>query len=257
MKLHGPASKAVHPPLPSTELEKYPSIEEINVIAFPINDTTTQKKEHFAIYSTSDRNYFKTFLKTEGDQIWSDFTYIYPTTQYARRFNYSYLPHPDTFRYDQYIMRGKPVFAHFYRIYAALQLMQNEAKGYQGPPIDWVVYIDTDAFIAEPQFPLEAIVDAANVFSSRSNTNQSEVPEECHFITQEHGAIANSGFFMVRNSEWSIKFFKRWLEECEKRATDPKVMIKWVWDQGPLQNAILHVRQSFIIDSYLFICSIH
>jgi hypothetical protein len=214
--------------------------KEANIMASDLHhQNLSHKKEHFVIYSTSDKSYYKTFLQVHNisSNIWSIFSYMFPTAQYAKRFNYSYLPHPDTFNYDKARLRGHRPEAHYYRIYAALQLMNHVDSGYHGPPIDWLVYLDSDAFIQEPTLPLEAIVDAAAQFAAHRYSDF----EDCHFITQEHGMIVNSGFYVVRNSEWSINFFKRWLDECEKPARDTSLKIKWIWDQGPLQNAILHV----------------
>jgi hypothetical protein len=226
-----------------------PLLNDTNLIVNPLSlylpSTSRRKKEHFVIYSTSDRKYFNAFLHQQNESsIWSTFSYMFPTAQYAKRFNYSYLPHPNTFNYEHERLRGHPPESHYYRIFAALQLMRNASSGYSGPPIDWLVYLDADAFIAEPNLPLEAIVDAAAQFAKHRHSDS----DECHFITQEHGAIVNSGFFLVRNSEWSIKFFERWLAEGEKPDLDTSIKIRWVWDQGPLQNAILHV--STITDRY-------
>jgi hypothetical protein len=239
--------------VPSTNLPNFtmnndtlvlPSMADVNVIVSqPLSTNlpnSTRRKEHFVIYSTSNTVFFKArngINSKTTTSVTPVFTYTFPTAQYAKRFNYSYLPHPDTFNYEHERLRGHRLEAHYYRIFAALQLMRNQSNGYSGPPIDWLVYLDTDAFIAEPNLPLEAIVDAANIFAAKFQDDS----DECHFITQEHSIIANSGFFLVRNSPWSIKFFERWLDECEKPVRDKMIKIKWVWDQGPLQNAILHV----------------
>jgi hypothetical protein len=188
-------------------------------------------KQHFLLYSTMNIHYFQHYTH-----------YQQPTKRYAQLHNYTFLFHPNTFTYEHFRLRGKSITPHYYRIYAALQLLRQEVKHYNSnntmPNIDWLVYIDSDAFITESNLPLEAIIHAVESFQESSISTDSK--EHCHFIAQEHGAIINSGFFFLRNSPWSIQLLERWIQECEK-AGKPHRTMRWVWDQGPLQNAILHV----------------
>jgi hypothetical protein len=94
---------------------------------------------------------------------------------------------------------------------------------------------------------LEAIVQATELFSSKSLRLEDQ-HEDCHFIAQDHGMIVNSGFFLLRNSTWSLNFLERWINECKKAGKRHKT-VHWVWDQGPLQSALLYVR--------IFYLSIH
>ncbi len=248
-------------PKPKSNDTELPPVDEINAIApFPddLSSSVKKKKEHFVIFSTSNKGYYKSYVGggihvQHDNHPLASFTYVYPTAQYAKRYNYSFLSHPDTFDYERFRLKGHPILPHFLRIFAALQLMRKEVSSFHGPPIDWIVYMDTDAFIAEPDLPLEAIVDAAETFKASVVNNKSEPADNCQFIAQEHGAIVNSGFFFLKNSEWGIQFMERWIEECEKAWT--RKHIGWSRDQGPLQNVILHV--SFAIVSCPNIRMIH
>ncbi len=203
----------------------------------------------FVLYSTMNKDYYSMYSH-----------YHIHTYTYSNMHNYSFLHHPSTFSYSQYRLRGKPLLPHYYRIYAALQLMKGEVpafaddihnstykyhniapKGslYSIHNHTWLVYIDADAFIAEPFLSLQAILDVTETFISR-HPIATERDIECDFIAQEHNFIINSGFYVIRNTTWSLSLIERWIRECEKSHRSEHNM-HWVWDQGPLQNAILRV----------------
>lgn len=123
---------------------------------------------------------------------------------------------------------------HFNRIYAALNLLKGRSK-YSGPPVDWIVYIDTDAFISEPEIPLSVPIRLAEEYFSHV------VPKDrlpCQFIAQDHRNLVSSGFWILRNSTWSIQFIERWLKEAERLQSDQGI---WAKEQGPLMHSILRV----------------
>lgn len=186
-----------------------------------------QKTLHFLLFSTPDETFYK-----------SSYRYQNTVETYAKRHNYSYYLHPSNFTYYQYQLRGSLIGPHYYRMYAALQLLTGKVALPPGrPAADWIVYLDADIMIAEPFLPLEAMLDSTALFRLRLLNEE----DDCHFIAQDYPHIVNSGMFFLRNSTWSIDFIKNWIAECERAFKYP---LRWVYDQGPLQNIILKVSNN-------------
>jgi hypothetical protein len=186
---------------------------------------STVGSEKFLIYSTMDA-YFKA---TFG-------FYHAPTIEYANKFGYQFLHEVNTFDFSSYKLNGKNPLPHYYRIYAAIQLMSGKISNVTA---DWIVYLDSDAYFNEDSMPLDAFIDAVNdAFLPQFSEAEQKIP--CDLIAQDFDHVVNTGFFLLRNTTWSLDLMKRWLSECDKAHTGGR-RIGWVWDQGPFQNALLHV----------------
>jgi hypothetical protein len=147
--------------------------------------------------------------------------------EYAKKHNYPFL-----YRKEEFNIPGH-VQPHYYRLFATLNLMQNKAR-YQGPHVDWFVYLDTDAYFAERELPLHVITQAAEEFSKKFPND----PQPCDFIGQDLGTVLNSGVWYMRNTTWSQNLINVWWKECGKR---PIYKFGWFQDQGPLENAMVRV----------------
>lgn len=60
---------------------------------------------------------------------------------------------------------------------------------------DWVFYLDSDAWITNPQIPLETLLPAQG---------------GADFVVTEDAAGANAGAWIIRSSDWSRAFLKEW-----------------------------------------------
>lgn len=60
---------------------------------------------------------------------------------------------------------------------------------------DWVFYLDPDAWITNPEIPLEAVLPA---------------PGGADFVVTKDAAGANAGSWVIRSSDWSREFISRW-----------------------------------------------
>lgn len=147
--------------------------------------------------------------------------------EYAKKHNYPFFFEKNFFSIPDHAA------AHYFRIFAALSLMQNKAQ-YSGPPVDWIVYMDTDSYVAEKELPLHLVTQAAELFAAKFPHD----PEPCQFIGQDITEVMNSGMWFLRNSTWSQHLLDVWWKECNKR---PIYKFGWFQDQGPLENALLHI----------------
>eukprot|EP01038_Epipyxis_sp_PR26KG_P010102 gene10102-13578_t len=136
------------------------------------------------------------------------------------------------FNLSQYELTANPCNERtiwFDRIISALSLLRGTSL-YNGPPVEWIVYIDADAFIAEDKLPMSVLVEAGIKYA-----NSFDDKKECSFIGQDYPHIINSGFWLLRNNTWSIKFVEQWIEELYKSVKYDKC---WQVDQGPLQSVV-------------------
>jgi hypothetical protein len=99
----------------------------------------------------------------------------------------------------------------------------------------WIIYLDADAFAAERSLPVSVLLNAAE----KLHRSMSSVARQCHFIAQDQNHIVNTGAFLVLISEWSLQFLRQWKQEFEL-AHDNWGLQLWVYDQGALQNLLLH-----------------
>lgn len=60
---------------------------------------------------------------------------------------------------------------------------------------DWVFYLDSDAWITNPEIPLETLLPAQG---------------GADFVVTEDAAGANAGAWIIRSSDWSRAFLKEW-----------------------------------------------
>jgi len=146
---------------------------------------------------------------------------------YARKHNYPFMFRSEEFNLPHTIM------PHYYRLFATLNLMQGKTR-YTGPPVDWIVYLDTDAFFVERELPLHMITQAAELFIQKFPND----PQPCDFIGQDLTEVLNSGVWFMRNTTWSQSLIDIWWKECNKR---PIYKFGWFQDQGPLESALLHL----------------
>ena len=60
---------------------------------------------------------------------------------------------------------------------------------------DWVFYLDSDAWITNPEIPLETLLPAQG---------------GADFVVTEDAAGTNAGAWIIRSSDWSRAFLKEW-----------------------------------------------
>jgi hypothetical protein len=179
-------------------------------------------KETFLLFSIMDANYQAIMINYTNSKI-----------EYAESFGYTFLH-----KLSDFNLNIKELSHHStaHRIYAADRLLSGRSK-YTGPTVDWIVYIDSDAFIAEQYSPMTVLTDAAESFNKAlSNKNSS-----CHFVTQDSHGFVNSGFWMIKNSSYSLDFINRW-EKSFEFSENHGYVLAWLHDQGALLDAFLHVR---------------
>jgi hypothetical protein len=75
-------------------------------------------------------------------------------------------------------------------VWCVLQVAESVLDQY-----DWVFYLDADAWITNPEIPLEAVLPA---------------PGGADFVVTDDAAGANAGSWIVRSSDWSRDFLARW-----------------------------------------------
>ncbi len=210
------------------------TIAEFHSITVP-----SSKIEKFLIFSAMSTDYIPKYTN-----------YTKAKSAYSQQHGYDFLYKPEDFNFHP------DIHPNLYRIHAALSLLQGTSM-YTGPSADWIVYIDADAFFAEREIPLSVFLEAATehynkpldraLDSKKSNTTASDDTNHqiaiidtapCQFLTQDYQHGVNSGFWLLRNSTWAVHFLQEWLAEHKK---GEHYKLNWVFDQGPLQNLILHV----------------
>jgi len=175
------------------------------------------------IFNAMDHDYAKYFQP-----------YILNNKAYAEKHGYPYMydgrelglenPPPHT----SHLIHSPPHL----RIFAALNLLTGKTD-YQGPPVDWIVYFDTDLTVMEREIPLQLMLKLARDHARKLHGIKAT---ECEFISQDYPHIINSGFWMMKNSSFSIDLLHRWIKDSEEQGR-----MQWNGDQGPLQNAVLHM----------------
>lgn len=156
--------------------------------------------------------------------------YTQTKIDYARRFGYQFISNLSYFHINNSAHHPTSL-----RIYALESLLSGRSD-YDGPPMDWIVYLDSDAFVAEQYSPLTVLVDAGERFQKTfPHDNRS-----CHFITQDCHGFVNSGFWMIKNTSFTRNFVRLWKESFEYSERNG-YLHAWLEDQGALLNAMLFV----------------
>ena len=182
----------------------------------------------FFIFSVMDDKYEPKML-----------SYTEAKTEYAQRFGYQFVHNISYFHIN--------VSAHHptsLRIYALDALLMGTSD-YEGPKIKWIVYIDSDAFVAEQFSPLSVLVDASDRF--RLTFPMDDRP--CHVISQDSHGFVNSGFWMIKNTSFARNFIATWKDSFEYSERNG-YLHAWLEDQGALLNAMLHVAANDTGHSY-------
>jgi hypothetical protein len=179
-------------------------------------------KETFLLFTVMDANYQAIMIN-----------YTTSKLEYTQSFGYNFL-----YNLSDFNLNTKELSHHStaYRIYAADRLLSGRSK-YAGPIVDWIVYIDSDAFIAEQYSPMTVLIDAAESF----NKSVSKKNASCQFVTQDAHGFVNSGFWMIRNSSYALDFIHEW-EKSFEFSESHGFVLAWLHDQGALLNTFLHVR---------------
>lgn len=193
-------------------------------------------EETFLLFSIMDVNYQPMMINYTASKL-----------QYAKSFGYTFLYNLSDFNLNISELSHHPT-AH--RIYAADKLLSGKSK-YAGPNVDWIVYIDSDAFIAEQYCPMTIITKAAESFTEASS--KQNLP--CQFISQDAHGFVNSGFWMIRNSSYALDFIHKWKESFEFSESHGYVFT-WLHDQGALLNAMLHVYFGQKLHPLSYLCYI-
>lgn len=106
---------------------------------------------------------------------------------------------------------------------------------------DYVMWIDADAFFYNDSENILNIIQKYNNFNFIFSKDLNSIRE----------SDINSGFMIIKNSEYSINFLKLWAfdEELYKKNTRP-----YFWDQGVLQDMyrqnILDITKNSIVLNY-------
>ena len=188
----------------------------------PFNETL------FFLFSVMDDKYEQKMLN-----------YTQAKMEYALRFGYQFVHNLSYFHIN--------VSAHHptsLRIYALDALLMGTSD-YGGPKMEWIVYIDSDAFVAEQHSPLTVLVDASERF--RLSFPKDDRP--CFVITQDCHGFVNSGFWMIKNTSFTRNFVRRWKDSFEYSERNG-YLHAWLEDQGAMLNAMLHVAANDTGHSY-------
>ena len=156
--------------------------------------------------------------------------YTQTKKDYAQRFGYQFVSNLSYFHIN--ISAHHPTSLRIY----ALDALLSGTSDYDGPEMEWIVYLDSDAFVAEQYSPLSVLVDAGERFRwTFPHDNRS-----CHFITQDCHGFVNSGFWMIKNTTFARNFVRLWKESFEYSERNG-YLHAWLEDQGALLNAMLFV----------------
>ncbi len=79
----------------------------------------------------------------------------------------------------------------------ALDRMEASLAG-RGAPLDWLVYVDCDAFFTDMTLDLRLLIAAVE-----------QIKPGVNFIVAEDSGGINTGVFMVKVSPWSVEYFRR------------------------------------------------
>jgi hypothetical protein len=145
------------------------------------------------------------------------------------KINYSRIHNIDFLYRPQDLNTMEPMHPYYYKVYALLNLMTNNRTNVK-KEVDWIVFIDADAYISEFRIPLHSLIYTAQEWAMTFGDN---IP--CEFISQDSKIVVNTGFWMVRNSSKALEFVREWIEEIESPWND----VLWTDEQGCLQNLIL------------------
>ena len=158
---------------------------------------------------------------------------------YSLRYNYTFVHGVKQFGLTQEELDMPPTT---YKVSAAWRLLAGRSL-YQGPAVDWLAFFDADAAVQNNTVTLDDLVQAAHkayfaVYKESEHWRPERVhrPDPCHFISQDYPWIVNSGFWLLRNSSWSLELLATWKRDLQTHGYE------WVSEQGALQNTLLHVR---------------
>lgn len=108
-------------------------------------------------------------------------------------------------------------------------LIQHELNSLPLGSGSWLIFLDTDLMIANPNRhrELEDLMQA----------------KKCKFIAQETRDTINTGFLAFRASPEARRLVSLWIEEYERI----KPLGSWLHDQGALQSAMLKTAREYAI----------
>lgn len=191
----------------------------VTVLLSDVNSENDPKFMIFQAMSTDHESQFKDMINRNR--------------QYSMKHNYSF----EVFSFNKYNVTDKLTFVNSLKMITLLKLISGEGYTLNVSEkfVDYFMFLDSDAFVAETEIPLSYIINIGNNLVDIHGNK-----EECHFISQDDEHVVNGGFFIFRNSSWSKRFVTNWLEDY---FSDGR---KWMYDQGSLQNQVLHYASKFI-----------
>ena len=127
------------------------------------------------------------------------------------------------------------------RILVAQKLMRDRSARY-------VMFADMDVFVADQSLTVDSIVAMATAeYGKAASGPRGGGARQCDFIAQDSDHVVNSGWWIVRNTAWSRDFIQLWRTQVETGYT-------WMYDQGGLQNALLHTAARSVGATYANEC---
>ena len=118
----------------------------------------------------------------------------------------------------------------------------------QYPDTDWVIFIDCDAFFTNFDVTVPDLLRSYN--ASTSLDRQVENDLQPHFLVAEDTGGINTGVFLVKNSDWSIRYLQEVTQSAFTTAWDQSMFFmalvnRTLWDfqddfRIPSESLFLH-----------------
>ncbi len=156
---------------------------------------------------------------------------------YSQLYNYTFVHGVEPFGLTQEELAMPPTT---YKVSAAWRLLAGRSL-YNGPAVDWLAFFDADAGVQNDTVALDELIQAAHFAVHKKCKNSRRCgkvhrSDPCHFISQDYPWIVNSGFWLLKNSSWSLELLATWKRDLQIHGYE------WVSEQGALENTLLHVR---------------
>eukprot|EP00928_Gymnodinium_smaydae_P074204 TRINITY_DN57272_c0_g1_i1.p1 TRINITY_DN57272_c0_g1~~TRINITY_DN57272_c0_g1_i1.p1 ORF type:complete len:487 (-),score=48.87 TRINITY_DN57272_c0_g1_i1:370-1776(-) len=117
---------------------------------------------------------------------------------YSAKHGYRYVVHTESALPDREAHYSK-IFVVHQRLVGAKATWAQSSTAEEGPPPDWILYVDCDAFFTNFEVSTQDLISTYAAPDNGNNVN---------FLVAEDPGGINTGVFLVRNSQWSISFLE-------------------------------------------------